>query len=87
MLLIFCKKGKDFRLLFQQMLNHFSGRSQVEPVVELVVEPAIEMDLKNFSQNWIAAWNSHDMDKILSFYDKDIVFRSKTAVKIVGKGK
>lgn len=26
--------------------------------------------------DWIAAWNSHDLDRILSFYRDDVVFSS-----------
>ena len=35
-------------------------------------------------QDWIAAWNSHDLDRILSHYGEDIVFSSPFAVALVG---
>ncbi|MFN8274822.1 MAG: nuclear transport factor 2 family protein [Flavobacteriaceae bacterium] len=30
------------------------------------------MNTQTFAQDWIDAWNSHDMDKILSHYTEDI---------------
>jgi ketosteroid isomerase-like protein len=32
-----------------------------------------------FAQEWIAAWNSHDLDRILSRYAEDVVFTSPRA--------
>jgi ketosteroid isomerase-like protein len=31
---------------------------------------------ERFAEEWIAAWNAHDLDAILSHYADDIVFRS-----------
>ena len=39
-----------------------------------------------FAADWIAAWNSHDLDAILSHYADDVVFRSPTAARVVGSG-
>jgi len=39
-----------------------------------------------FSKNWEAAWNSHDMDTILSHYSENVVFRSNKAIPLVGSG-
>jgi ketosteroid isomerase-like protein len=30
------------------------------------------MDVKHFAEEWIAAWNSHDMERILAHYSDDI---------------
>lgn len=30
------------------------------------------MDAKKFAEEWVASWNSHDMDDILSHYSDDI---------------
>ncbi len=32
------------------------------------------------AQRWAAAWNAHDLDRILSFYADDVVFEVSTAV-------
>lgn len=40
-----------------------------------------------FAHDWIAAWNSHDLDRILSHYAEDIVFLSPVAQARVGNGR
>jgi ketosteroid isomerase-like protein len=40
-----------------------------------------------FAVEWIAAWNSHDLDRILSHYANDIVLLSAFAEKLVGDGR
>lgn len=40
-----------------------------------------------FAAEWIAAWNSHDLDRILSHYAEGIVFLSPGAQKLVGDGR
>lgn len=40
-----------------------------------------------FAAEWVAAWNSHDLDRILSHYATDIVFLSPVAQKRVGDGR
>jgi ketosteroid isomerase-like protein len=32
-----------------------------------------------FAEDWIAAWNAHDLDRVLSHYADDIVFLSPIA--------
>lgn len=44
------------------------------------------MDFNAFARDWEAGWNSHDLDRILSHYAEDIVFRSHKAVRLVGGG-
>ena len=41
----------------------------------------------DFAEEWEAAWNAHDLDRILSHYASGIVFRSAKALKTVGRGK
>lgn len=38
----------------------------------------------NLAQDWIDAWNSHDIDRILSHYSDEIVFTSPFVVKLLG---
>ena len=40
-----------------------------------------------FADEWIAAWNSHDLDRVLSHYAPEIVFLSPIAQKLVGNGR
>lgn len=44
------------------------------------------MDLENFAEQWIADWNSHDIERVLDHYADDAEFRSPNAVKMVGQG-
>lgn len=34
------------------------------------------MEAKQFAAKWIASWNSHDLDKILSHYSEDVEITS-----------
>jgi ketosteroid isomerase-like protein len=40
-----------------------------------------------FADEWIAAWNSHDLDRVLSHYAPEVVFLSPIAQKLVGNGR
>ncbi len=44
------------------------------------------MTPKDFAKDWEDAWNSHDLDRILSHYSEDIVFCSRKAAALVGAG-
>lgn len=37
-----------------------------------------------FARDWIAAWNAHDLDRILSYYSDDVVFSSPFVIRLVG---
>ena len=37
-----------------------------------------------FANHWIAAWNSHDLDMILSHYEDQIVLVSPVAAQLLG---
>jgi hypothetical protein len=42
-----------------------------------------ESDAKEFAHRWVVAWNSHDLDVIMSHYDADVVLISPAAAKIL----
>jgi len=42
-----------------------------------------ESDAKGFARQWVAAWNSHDLDAIMSHYDGGVVLISPAAAKIL----
>jgi len=44
------------------------------------------MDGRAFAMTWEQGWNSHDLEVIISHYRDDIVFRSKKAIPLIGKG-
>jgi ketosteroid isomerase-like protein len=39
-------------------------------------------DSQEFAREWIAAWNSHDLEAILSHYDLHVVLTSPVAARI-----
>jgi ketosteroid isomerase-like protein len=39
----------------------------------------------NLAPDWIAAWNSHDLDRVLEFYTDDFEMSSPHIVSIVGE--
>jgi len=46
-----------------------------------------EAEAQAFAGEWVAAWNSHDLDRILSHYATDIVLLTPLAQKLVGDGR
>ena len=42
-----------------------------------MIDPAV------FANHWIKAWNSHDLEAILSHYAEDIVFLSPIAAALI----
>lgn len=42
-------------------------------------------DAKEFAQDWISAWNSHDLDRILSHYASNVVLTSPVAANVTGE--
>lgn len=40
--------------------------------------------VSNFAREWIEAWNSHDIERILAHYDDEIVLISPIAQKLLG---
>jgi ketosteroid isomerase-like protein len=44
-------------------------------------------DARAFAEDWIAAWNAHDLDRIVSHYASDVTFLSPLAQKRVGNGR
>ena len=44
-------------------------------------------DPRAFANEWLAAWNARDLDRILSHYAPDIVFLSPIALARVGEGR
>ena len=45
------------------------------------------IDPHAFAAEWIAAWNAHDLERILSSYAEDVVFLSPHALSRVGTGR
>ena len=41
-------------------------------------------DAEHFAKEWIAAWNAHDLERILSHYDDDFEMSSPIIPKLMG---
>ena len=39
----------------------------------------------HFAEEWIAAWNSHDLDRILSHYSEDLAFSGPFVTRVTGE--
>ena len=37
-----------------------------------------------FAQDWVDAWNSHDLERILAHYDDQVLLVSPIALKLLG---
>ena len=46
-----------------------------------------DFDSKRFAQDWESAWNSHDIDAIISHYTDDVIFQSTKALAFTGSSK
>ena len=44
-----------------------------------------EVEAKAFAEEWIAAWNAHDLDRILSHYTDDFEMSSPYIVEVAGE--
>lgn len=43
-------------------------------------------DSHAFALDWVAAWNAHDLERVLAHYAPEIVFRSPVAAFVSGEG-
>ncbi len=39
-----------------------------------------------FAQEWVSAWNSHDLERILAHYDDEVELASPIALKMLNNG-
>jgi ketosteroid isomerase-like protein len=42
-----------------------------------------ESEVREFAESWIHAWNSHDLENIVSHYDPEVVLTSPAAAKLL----
>ena len=41
---------------------------------------------RQFGQDWVTAWNSHDLERILAHYDEEVELTSPVALKLLNNG-
>lgn len=49
----------------------------------LPIQPAFA---RAFAHDWVEAWNSHDLDRILAHYDDNVALLSPVALKLLQNG-
>jgi hypothetical protein len=42
-----------------------------------------ETEARQFARSWVQAWNSHDLDAVMSHYAQEVVLTSPTAAKLL----
>lgn len=47
------------------------------------MEMLTESNVRQFAHDWVRAWNSHDLDAIMSHYAPEIVLTSPVAAKLL----
>lgn len=52
--------------------------------MENVLLPLQASFAHEFAQEWVEAWNSHDLERILTHYDEEVVLTSPVALKLLG---
>jgi hypothetical protein len=41
---------------------------------------------RGFAQDWVEAWNSHEMDRIMAHYDEQVILISPVALNLLKSG-
>jgi hypothetical protein len=54
--------------------------------MENAASPLQESFARQFAQDWVNAWNSHELKRILAHYDDDVELISPVALKLLNKG-
>jgi hypothetical protein len=45
--------------------------------------PTVNLDAVAFSEQWVGAWNAHDVEVVLKHFHEDVVFTSPVAAKLL----
>ena len=67
----------------QHPVGKTNGVGRCSNRVDIITCMTTELDAEVFAQQWITAWNSHDLDAIMSHYDVGVVLISPAAAKIL----
>ncbi|MEW5808832.1 MAG: nuclear transport factor 2 family protein [Actinomycetota bacterium] len=43
----------------------------------------MDIDAAAFAENWVDAWNAHDVEAVLAHFDDDVVFTSPVAARLL----
>jgi hypothetical protein len=45
---------------------------------------SLQLDAKAFAEEWIAAWNAHDLERIVSHYAESVALTSPVVARVIG---
>lgn len=62
-----------------------AGPGRADGRLDIINRMMPELPAKQFALEWIAAWNSHNLDAIMSHYDDEVVLTSPVAAKILNR--
>jgi len=60
--------------------SHISGPVRLTRTLEVIMID--KMFAEHFATDWIASWNAHDLDRILSHYTDDFEMSSPVIIKV-----
>ena len=63
------------RLRYEKLMNMENPSSPLQPSFA-----------GQFAREWVEAWNSHDLERILAHYDEDVILTSPVALKLLNNG-
>jgi ketosteroid isomerase-like protein len=43
----------------------------------------VNLDAVAFSEQWVEAWNAHDVEAVLKHFHEDVVFTSQVAARLL----
>jgi ketosteroid isomerase-like protein len=80
-----------FPHLFEtQAQGRLWGTLQMSPTMQCMESALLPLQgsfVRQFAQEWIEAWNSHDLERILDHYDDEVVLVSPVALSVLGNGR
>jgi hypothetical protein len=80
-----------FPHLFEtQAQGRLWGTLQMSPTMQSMESALLPLQgsfVRQFAQEWIEAWNSHDLERILDHYDDEVVLVSPVALSVLGNGR
>jgi predicted ester cyclase len=75
---------------FQPRRNRLAFLGALAPEAKFLDEPSTgetavtKDDALNLANHWVAAWNAHDLDSIMTHYDDAVELTSPVAAKLLG---
>jgi mannose-6-phosphate isomerase-like protein (cupin superfamily) len=83
------KSKMDLSLIYpvdpKQLPRELAGVEWPPKAAHFVLPATKSLDFKLHAEEWIAAWNSHDLERIIAHYSEDVELISPFVVKLTGR--